>query len=117
MEIFKMVFELMISIPFILLLIYFSLKVGGSKLQNIQNGNYIKIIEKVALSKENYILLIKLGNKGYVMSSTKEKNEILYELSHEELICIENKKIIPQYKDLNEFLKDVFKKLKLKKED
>lgn len=117
METFKMVLELVLYIPFILFLIYFSLKFGGSKLQNLQSGNYIKILEKVALSKENYILLIKLGNKGYVMSSTKDKNEILYELSDEELTSIENKKIIPQYKDLSEFLKDVFKKLKLKKED
>lgn len=117
MEIFKMVISFMLYVPFILFLIYFSLKFGGSKLQNMQNGNYIKIMEKVALSKENFIIVVKLGKKGYVMSSTKEKNEILTELTDEELINIENKRVIPQYKDLNEFLKDAYKKLKLKKED
>lgn len=117
METFTMVLQLLLVLPFILFLVYFSLKFGGSKLQNMQNGNFIKIIEKVALTKESYIMLIKLGDKGYVMSTTKEKNEILYELSVEELALIESKKALPEYKDLNEFLRDVFKKLKLKKED
>lgn len=117
METFKMVIQFLMYIPFILFLIYFSLKFGGSKLQSLQNGNYVKIIEKVALSKENHILLVKMGSKGYVMSSTNNKNEILFELSNEELTAVENSKMIPQYKNLNEFLSDIYKKVKLKKED
>lgn len=116
-EAIKMVLQLFLLLPFIIILIYLSLKFGGAKLQNMQNGNFIKVIEKVALTKENFIMLIKLGDKGYVMSSTKEKSEILYELSYEELALIESKKSLPEYKDFNEFLKELFKKLKLKKED
>lgn len=114
---FKMIFELMIYLPFILFLIYFSLKLGGSKLQSIQSGNYIKIVEKVTLTKDSQIMLIKLGDKGYVMSCTKERNEILSQLTMEELLLVENKKMIPQYDNFNEFLKDIYKKFKLKKED
>lgn len=126
-----MLFKIIIFLPFILMLIYISMKFGGSKLQNIQNGKYIKILERAPISKENSLLVVKIGQKGYVMTSTNGKIEIISELSQKEIIEVEASKAIPQYENLKDFyektglmkiseklpVKNFYEKLKFKKED
>lgn len=121
----------MIGLIFVLILIYVSMKYGGSKLQDIQKGKYIKVLERASISKENSLLVVKIGQKGYVMASSSGKIEIISELSEEELIEVEASKSLPQYKDLKDFyektglnklqekipLKNLCEKLKFKKED
>lgn len=120
-----------IALLFILMLIYISMKYGGSKLQNIQNRRYIKILERVPISKENSLLVVKIGQKGYVMASTNGKVEIISELSQEEIIEVVDSKAIPQYNDLKDFyektglkkisekvpVRNFYEKLRFKKED
>lgn len=108
-----MLFKIIICLPFVLILIYISVKFGGNKLQNIQNGKYIKILERTPISKENSLLVVKIGEKGYVLSSTVGKINIISELSKDEILNIEASKTIPQYADF----KDFYSKLKFKKED
>jgi flagellar protein FliO/FliZ len=119
------------ALLFILMLIYISMKYGGSKLQNIQNRRYIKILERVSISKENSLLVVKIGQKAYVMASTNGKVEIISELSQEEIIEVVTLNAIPQYKDLKDFyektglkkisekvpVKNFYEKLRFKKED
>lgn len=126
-----MFLKIVIFLPFILMLIYISMKYGGSKLQNIQNGKYIKILERAPISKENSLLVVKVGQKGYVMASTNGKIEIISELSQEEIIEVETSKAIPQYEDLKDFyekaglkkisekvpVNNFYEKLRFKKED
>lgn len=126
-----MFLKIVIFLPFILILIYISMKYGGSKLQNIQNGKYIKILERASISKENSLLVVKIGQKGYVMASTNRKIEIITELSQEEIIEIEASKVIPQYENLKDFyektglkkisekvpINNFYEKLRFKKED
>lgn len=112
-----MVIRFIIFFPAIILLIYVLLKYGGGRLQGMQNGRYIKVLEKTPLSKETSLMVIKLGSKAYVVSSTVSKTEILMEISNEDLNAIEEEKKIPQYKSLDEFLTDVKNKLHIKKED
>ena len=123
-EILWMFLKIVIFIPFIVILIYLSLKYGGGKLQKFQNGKYIKILERVPISKENSIILAKIGDKGYVMSSTHGRMEIMTELTEEEVLEIEKAKqeSIPQYENFKDFctknnLKGLYKKLSFKKED
>ncbi len=107
-----------------LLLLYLSLKLGGEKLQN---GKYIKVLERVPLSKENFVCVVKIGEKAYIMTSTPHSIEKITELSKDDTEKIENLKIqsIPQYSGLKEFLEkkelnkiyDKLKLNKLKKED
>lgn len=113
----EMIIKFIIFFPIIILLIYVSLKYGGSKFQNLQNGKYIKVLEKTPLSKDTSILIIKIGSKGYVVSSTNSKTEILMEINDKELADIEEVKKVPQYKSLDEFFKDIKNKLGMKKED
>jgi flagellar protein FliO/FliZ len=98
----RVIFALLIILP----LIYLSLKYGGNKLQGINNGNFMKLLERLQVSKENSLLVIKIGNKGYVFSSTGDKIEIVMELSDHEISGIEESKKIKQYKNMNEFLSD-----------
>jgi len=108
------ILKIIIFLPVILLLIYLSAKIGGGKLQNIQNGRYIKILERVAVSKDNFLMAAKIGEKGYVISSSSGKIEVLMEISDKELSIIESSKNMNL--NLNSY-KDICNKFKLKKED
>ena len=65
MDIFIAILQIFLVLPIILILIYISIKVGGKKLETLNKGRYIKIIERVPLNKENSIYLIKLGQEYY----------------------------------------------------
>jgi flagellar protein FliO/FliZ len=54
----------------------------------------MKILDRMPLSKENSLLITKIGEKGYVISSTQNRVEILKELDEDELRKIEESKII-----------------------
>ncbi|MBV7272209.1 flagellar biosynthetic protein FliO [Clostridiaceae bacterium UIB06] len=119
------------ALGFILILIYVSMKYGGSKLQDIQKGKYIKILERAPISKENSLLVVKIGQKGYVVASSSGKIEVISELLEGELIEVEASKVLPQYENLKDFyektglkkfqekipVKNLCEKLKFKKED
>lgn len=88
----SLILKIIVFLPFVITLIYLSLKFGGNKLQNMQNGSYMKIIERVQVSKENSLMLVKIGEKAYIMSSSPKGIQTLEELSKEELLHIEEKK-------------------------
>lgn len=114
----QMLFEIIIFVPCILFLFILVAKYGGNKLQNLQNGRYIKIMERVGLSKENGLMVVKIGEKGYVLSSSSGKVEILLQISDEDMEKIESSNKLPQYDSLKtviEKLKEA--KQKIKKED
>lgn len=108
-----LILKIVVFLPFVIILIYLSLKLGGSKLQNIQNGNYMKIIERVQVSKENSLMLVKIGEKGYIMSSSAKGIETLEELSKEELLYIEEKKAEVSVHSTEE-IKRLLNKIKIK---
>ena len=111
-EFWLLILKIIVFLPFILLILYVSLKYGGNKLQKLQNGRYMKILDRISLSKENSIVVVKIGEKAYAISSSPKDVKILFELPREEIITIENNKDIPQYEDM----KELFKKHIMKKE-
>lgn len=115
-EIWVMFFKIVIFLPFILFAVYASIKYGGTKLQDMQKGKYIKIIERVSLTKESSLLVVNIGGKGYLMSCNSHRTEILQELSEEEFSNVQKNSEIPTYKNLKEFSEAMQKKLKIKKE-
>jgi len=80
-----MVLKIIIFLPFTVLLIYLVLKYGGSSSLKLQNGKYIRIIEKTCVSKESSIVLTAVGKKYFLMSCTNSNNEILMELNQDEI--------------------------------
>lgn len=113
MSVLLMILKLVAALLVILPLIYISIKYGGNRLQNMQNGNYMKILERLTLTKENSLLIIKIGEKAYVFSSSGSKLEILMELEPEELRKIQESKKVTQYKDFNEFYRNFKGKLNI----
>lgn len=116
-QIIFMILKLAIFLPLVLFLIIVSFKYGGNKLQNVQNGKFISILEKVALSKENSLLVVKIGKKAYVISSASNKVEILMELSEEEIMQLKKNKTADLNKDFNKFLSKIRDKFKDKREE
>jgi flagellar protein FliO/FliZ len=112
-DLWVMLFKILVTLPFILGLIYISLKYGGTKLQQMQNGRFIKVLEKVQLSKENSIMVIKMGEKVYAISSTSSKIEILKELQQDEIIKLEETKTVPQYNSLRDLYYNIKTKRKM----
>ncbi|MDP4087915.1 MAG: flagellar biosynthetic protein FliO [Bacillota bacterium] len=107
----SMIFEIVIFLPFILFLVFLTLKLGSGKLQGIQKGRFIRVHERTSLSKENNLLVVQMGNKGYVLASSSGRVEIIKEMEEEELQQIISQKTMPQYADL----KDLYKKISLKR--
>jgi len=73
----------------------------------------MRVLDRLNISKDNAILIVKIGTKGYVVSSTQGRVEILLKLTDEEISEIESMKDINEY----EGLKNFYEKLKGKKED
>lgn len=113
LQFFATLLKIIVVLPFVLMLIYISIKYGGGKLQDLQKGKYMKILDRLSLSKENNILVVQIGEKAYVVSSVQGKIEILFEVPSEDIIKIECSKEIPEYRNI----KDLINKLKSKKED
>ncbi len=105
-----MILKIVVFLPLVLMLFYISIKYGGNKLQGIQNGRFIKVLERVPLSKENSLIVAKIGDKGYVLTSAQGKVDTLLELSEEELKKFEISKEVPQYASLKDFYQKVLKR-------
>ncbi len=55
-------------------------------------GKYIKIIEKTQLSKDSFIVVLRIGNEGMVMLTSSGHTEKLKDITKEEIEEIESKK-------------------------
>ena len=91
-EFLGMFVQLILALGVTLGLMFLSFKLMGTKLNAINNNKYVKVIERVQVTKENAILIVKIGEKGYVMTSTAGHMEKLSELSEEEINIIEEDK-------------------------
>ena len=91
-EFFKMFMQLLIALGVTLGIIFLSYKILGTKVESINNNKYVKVIERTQVSKDNAILIIKVGKKGYVMSCSTNNIQKIEDLSEDEINEIEEKK-------------------------
>ena len=84
--------QLILALGVTLGLMFLSFKLMGTKLNAINNNKYMRVIDRVQVTKENTILIVKIGQKGYVMTSSAGHMEKLSELSEEEINIIEEDK-------------------------
>lgn len=112
-DILMMILQIVVFLPFIIFLIYLSMKFGGGKLQSLQKGRFIKVFERTAISKENSLVVVQMGNKAYVMASTHGKLEVVKELEEAELAEITAQRTMPQFTSFQ----DMYKKIGLKRKD
>ena len=102
--------RIVVSLIFILGLIYLSFIYGGGKLQSMQNKRHIKVLERVPLSKDNALLVVKMGEKGFVVSSAQGKVEVINEVQAEDLQKLESDKLVIKQTNIMEALKNLRKK-------
>lgn len=91
-EFLGMIVQLILALGVTLGLMFLSFKLMGPKLTAMNNNKYVKVVERVQVTKENAILIVKIGKKGYIMTSTAGHMEKLSELSEEEINDIEEDK-------------------------
>ena len=91
-EFFKMFMQLLIALGITLGIMFLSYRILGTKVDRINDNKYIKVIERTQITKDNAILVVRVGKKGYVMMTSGNSVEKLSELSEEEINEIEEKK-------------------------
>lgn len=84
-----MIFKLIVSMIVIFALMIILFKYANKGINGSLNKKYVKVIERVQISKDGYIIVVKVGNKGMVLSTSTGHTEKLQELSEEELAEIE----------------------------
>ena len=126
MEFLLELIRLLIALGVTLSLIFLSYRLAGKKVNEINNNRYVKVVERVQLTKDNYILIVRIGKKGYVITCTNNNMNKLEELSEEEINNIERRKensqkaVIESYNKLfskfPKFLSKIIKNMGLKEE-
>lgn len=116
-ELFKTFAQLIFALGITFGLMFLCFKLMGTKVDAINKNKYVKVIDRVQVTKENSILIVKIGNKGYVMTSTSGNMEKLSELSEDEINSIEedkkkaNEEIIKNYNEIYKKSKKIFSKV------
>ena len=83
------ILKIIFSLIFILLLIYVFYGLSKKKIVGFKSTEAIKVIEKLPLSKDTYLLIISLGNKGYFLASGPKGFDVIDELTAEEIVKIQ----------------------------
>ena len=87
-----MIFKLIVSMIIIFALMIILFKYANKGINGNLNKKYVKVIGRVQISKDGYILVVKVGKKGMVLSTSTGHTEKLQELTEEELAEIEEAK-------------------------
>ena len=67
-------------------------KVNGISIQNVGLDRYTKILEKVAINKDTYLVVLKTGNDGCVLLVSNNNIERIKDLTIDEVKDIEERK-------------------------
>ena len=111
MEFVFMCVKLVFSLVIVIGIMYLAFKISGDRINQINKNKYIKVLDRIQISKDSFIIILKVGNKGYIMSSTNGKTEKIQDLSEEEVLTIENEKLKVQ-NDLNKGYENIINKFK-----
>ena len=85
---FKYIVNLIIFVPITIFLIIASMKLTKINSDKINKHKYIKILERINLSKDVSILVLEIGDEGYVLALSPSKIDKLKTLSKEEIFKI-----------------------------
>lgn len=89
-------------IVFIVLMLL-AIRLNEGKLKEINERKIVRVLERTQLSKDVSLQIIKISGKGYIMSVSSSKAELIKELSEEEIKEIEISKQIEIQKNNEAF--------------
>ena len=81
MEYVYLIIKLILALIFVFGLMFLLAKLSNNQVDRMNNNRYIKVMEKTSISKDNSIMLLKIGEKGYVVASSNKGLEKLEEVS------------------------------------
>lgn len=84
--------KLVVSLLIIICLMGITFKYMGKGMKVTTGSKYVKVIERTQLSKDTYIVVLRVGNEGMVMLNSSGHTEKLKDITKEEIEEIENKK-------------------------
>lgn len=93
MEFIQYLLNLVLVVPIVIILFFVAIKLGKTSLSKVGIHNHISILEKVNLSKDSSIFVLKMGEKeGCVGILTSSGFQIIQNLDSKGIEEIENKK-------------------------
>ena len=130
MDFLFMFIKLIFALVVVIFLMMLSLRLSNKSIDKINGKRYMKVVDKVQLGKDSFIAIVKIGDKGLIMSVSQNKTEVLEEITLEEVLKIEKEKresiedmtktvdkVMETVKDkTRDFKKNVDKKRKLKED-
>lgn len=119
-----MLVKLVFAMVVVLGLMYLTFKVSGEKLEQVNKNKNMQILDRLQISRESAITIVKILDRGYILSTSNKGCEKLDELSKEELnlIILEKEKLKNQARGnyevlMNKVLSKVPSKKYLKKKE
>ncbi|MGL4774128.1 MAG: flagellar biosynthetic protein FliO [Clostridium sp.] len=92
MDTFFMFIKLIFALTFVLLLMLLTLKMAGKGYGNINSNKHVKVVDRIQIGKDSFVTVLKVGERGYLLSNSPSKTEVLDRLPKEEIEAIEEEK-------------------------
>lgn len=81
----EFIINLIVLVPVVVLLIFISLRLSKKSLSKIGAGSYVKVLEKLNLSKEICLYIIKFGNTGCIIVASNNNTQVIKKLNEDEI--------------------------------
>lgn len=107
------IFRYVFALALVFGLLFLSAKLSNKGLTKFNENKYIKVIDRVQLTKDSAICIIKIGEKGLVVITSTGHTEKLEELTKEEIEKIEKEKS-RGYEEMSASINKYFDKYKTK---
>lgn len=88
-----MILKLVVSLIVVICLMGIAFKYMGKGMKMTTGNKYVKVIERTQLSKDSYIVVLRVGNEGMVMLTSSGHTKKLRDLTKEEIEEIEVRKL------------------------
>ena len=115
MEFFILILKLILTLAIVFGLMILTLRYSKKGINKINAQKYVKIIYRVQIAKDIYVVILKIGDEGQVVLMSSANSEVLKKLTSEELKEIEDGKN-EAYENMTNAFKNIKAKIKLKED-
>ncbi|MDY3827773.1 MAG: hypothetical protein SOZ71_03190 [Clostridium sp.] len=115
MEFFILILKLILTLAIVFGLMILTLRYSKKGINKINAQKYVKIIDRVQIAKDIYVVILKIGDEGQVVLMSSANSEVLRKLTSEELKEIEDGKN-EAYENMTNAFKNIKAKIKLKED-
>ena len=81
----EFIINLIVLVPVVVLLIFISLRLSKKSLSKIGSCSYVKVLEKINLSKDICLYVIKSGNTGCIIVTSNNNTQVIKKLNEDEI--------------------------------